>query len=221
MDWTARMILIVNTATVAGSPQEGLSAQRLMFPGSLQSRAMARRTMAFTKLNLEATMSQVTIPKRDARTHLSVSICPFSILKRILMICSGKDQECVRVYPAQRDRQRIRRRKLHPQVYHSHRKPWRKFRLRSWPRSSHSHHLSSSVEEITSYTQHISIHNIKSTTITDLRIVDQIPVSADEKIVVKLFNPECSPSTHSTYYTGYPSATQRHILPADNASHSI
>ncbi|KAF8687528.1 hypothetical protein AX14_003677 [Amanita brunnescens Koide BX004] len=65
------MILIVNTATVAGSPQEGLSAQRLMFPGSLQFRAMARRTMAFTKLNLEATMSRVTIPKRDARTHLS------------------------------------------------------------------------------------------------------------------------------------------------------
>ncbi|KAM6493926.1 protein of unknown function (DUF4139) domain containing protein [Amanita muscaria] len=46
---------------------------------------------------------------------------------------------------------------------------------------------------VNSYSQRISISNTKSITITDLRIVDQIPVSADESITVKLISPALPP----------------------------
>ena len=42
---------------------------------------------------------------------------------------------------------------------------------------------------INSSLQRISIHNTKSIPITDLRIIDQIPISSDDKITVKLIAP--------------------------------
>ena len=42
---------------------------------------------------------------------------------------------------------------------------------------------------VNSYSQRIFVHNTKSITIKDLRIVDQVPVSADESITVKLITP--------------------------------
>ena len=98
--------MIVNTATVTS---RGNVSATFDVPGIITIPSDgAAHNVTITKLNLEATMSWIAIPKRDARTRLSVSICPLSIPNRILMIRSGKDQECVRVYAAQRHRQRIR-----------------------------------------------------------------------------------------------------------------
>jgi uncharacterized protein (TIGR02231 family) len=42
---------------------------------------------------------------------------------------------------------------------------------------------------VNSYSQRISVYNTKSIKIKDLRIIDQVPVSADESITVKLTTP--------------------------------
>ena len=39
------------------------------------------------------------------------------------------------------------------------------------------------------YSQHITVYNTKTTPVEDVRIVDQVPVSEDEQIKVKLVNP--------------------------------
>lgn len=45
---------------------------------------------------------------------------------------------------------------------------------------------------LTSYTQRITIHNTKSVSIDDLKIVSRIPVSLDSQITVKLIEPALS-----------------------------
>ncbi len=107
----------------------------------------AAHNVNIIQLNLEAIMSWVAIPKYDARTRLNVFSLPLPNSNGIITTCIGKNQECIRVYSTQRDRQHLCRRKLHIQVKHPRREPWRKFRLRSWPRPSHSHYISSSFQE--------------------------------------------------------------------------
>ncbi|KAF5337673.1 hypothetical protein D9758_013000 [Tetrapyrgos nigripes] len=48
------------------------------------------------------------------------------------------------------------------------------------------------------YTQRIIVHNTKSVPITSLKIIDQIPVSEDAQITVKLMNPSLKPPAQAT-----------------------
>ena len=107
----------------------------------------AAHNVNIIKLNLEAIMSWVAVPKYDARTRLNVLSLPSSYPNGTLTTCVGKDQERVRVYSTQWDRQHLCRRKLHIQVEHSRREPRRKLRLRSWPRPRHPYYISSSFQE--------------------------------------------------------------------------
>ncbi|RXW17065.1 hypothetical protein EST38_g8784 [Candolleomyces aberdarensis] len=143
----------------------------------------ARHTVTIASLELDAKLCWVSVPKKDAKTYLSAKIQNVSeyallegpanvyvdgsfIARSTIPAVNPEEKfECaLGIYPAIRI------------TYH----PLAK-------KLSQSGLLSKS--KVYNYTRRITIHNTKNSTVEGIKIIDQIPVSEDATITVKLISP--------------------------------
>jgi uncharacterized protein (TIGR02231 family) len=176
--------------TAAVSSKGNVSAS-FTVPGiiTIPSDATAHN-VTITELKLDATMSWVAVPKLDTRVRLSAKIRnasdytflsglgsiyvdgSFIAKSNIPAVSPGESFDCaLGLDPAIRI------------TYHP-----------VSPKRSQIGFVSKT--NVNSYSQRIFVYNTKSITIKHLRIIDQVPVSADESIAVKLIAPAL-PSVHS------------------------
>ncbi|KIL57101.1 hypothetical protein M378DRAFT_181749 [Amanita muscaria Koide BX008] len=143
----------------------------------------ANHNVTVTQLDLDATMSWVAVPKLDTKTRLSAKIknaSEYTLLSGIGSIYVDGSfiakSDIPAVSPGESFNCALG---LDPAIritYHPVSKKLSKTGFYT------KHH-------VYSYSQRISVYNTKSIPIKDLRIMDQIPVSADETITVKLLTP--------------------------------
>lgn len=135
------------------------------------------------QLELDAAMSWISIPKIDSKTHLKAKIknaSEYTLLagsasvyvdgsfisrSKVPLVSPQESFDC----PLGLD-QSVR------VVYH----PLSKKVSQSGFYTRHTNHL---------FTQRITIHNTKSVELADFKIVDQVPVSEDAQVTVKLISP--------------------------------
>ncbi|KAF9448781.1 hypothetical protein P691DRAFT_775153 [Macrolepiota fuliginosa MF-IS2] len=143
----------------------------------------ATHNVTIIKLNLEATMHWVTVPKQEAKTHLSAKIKNASdytfLAGQASIYVNGSFIARIGIPPVSPEESFECPLGLDSSVrvtYHP--------RTRKTSRSGFYSKITTQV-----YTQHITVNNTKTTAVNDLKVTDQFPVSDDSTVTVKQLNP--------------------------------
>ncbi|KIL54390.1 hypothetical protein M378DRAFT_174265 [Amanita muscaria Koide BX008] len=143
----------------------------------------ANHNVTVTQLDLDATMSWVAVPKLDTKTCLSAKIknaSEYTLLSGVGSIYVDGSFIAKSYIPAVSPGESFNcALGLDPAICITYHPVLKKLSKTGFYNKHHIH----------SYAQRISVYNTKSVAIKDLRIMDQIPVSADETITVKLLTP--------------------------------
>ena len=183
--------------------------------------------VTIAKLDLDAKMNWVAVPKVDTKVHLNVCLSRTGPYK-ITDVHLGQNQELVSVYLPSWTFERLCRRELHLQVFRTRGQPRGELRLSIGvspglctihllilssvdptirityhPRNkkiSQSGFFSLSSKTTThTFTQRLTIFNTKTSVVDDVKIVDQLPVSEDSQVTVKWEQPALIvPGTETT-----------------------
>ncbi|KAF8636223.1 hypothetical protein AX17_003709 [Amanita inopinata Kibby_2008] len=139
--------------------------------------------VTIVQLKLDATMSWVAVPKLDAKMRLSAKIknaSEYTLLSGTASIYVDGSFISKSTIPAVSPEESFDcALGLDPAVRITYHPLSKKMAQTGFYSKS----------KVNTFSQHISIHNTKSFTIANLRVVDQIPVSEDESIAVKLISP--------------------------------
>jgi Domain of unknown function (DUF4139) len=173
--------------------------------------------VTIVQLKLDAKMTWVSVPRKDTKVHLSVSQASFLSLHIAHLLRLGQDQEFVGIFAACRERQRICGWQLHLSLQCpcrlSRRIVWLPPRVCielnrlgfcwfvscsldpaikvTYHPQTKKHSQSGLINktDVYLYTQRITVHNTKNIDVSNVKLLDHIPISEDVNVNVKLISP--------------------------------